>query len=198
MSYMKNMKSSGMLGLNPKSQREENDFYATNPDALILFLDKLQKDNIILNHNIWECACGMGHLSKTLKLKGYEVLSTDLINRNYNSFDKTLDFLKQKTIFLGDIITNPPFKLAEDFVKTGMSLITNNNKLILFLKIQFLESKKRKDLFKQYPPKYIYCHSTRQQCSMNADFIKYNASTQFYAWFIWENKFKGDTIIRWI
>ena len=36
--------------------REINDFYATDPKALELFLNKLKEDNIKLHKDIWECA----------------------------------------------------------------------------------------------------------------------------------------------
>ena len=40
-----------------KKEREENDFYATDPKALEIFLDKLKEDKIELHHQVWECAC---------------------------------------------------------------------------------------------------------------------------------------------
>ena len=58
--------------------REENDYYATDPTAVKLLL---QMETF--NHNIWECACGEGHISEVLKGEGYEVRSTDLIDRGY-------------------------------------------------------------------------------------------------------------------
>ena len=36
------MKSGLMLGVNPKAERQQEDFYATDPKALELFLDKLK------------------------------------------------------------------------------------------------------------------------------------------------------------
>lgn len=38
-----------------KEEREENDYYATDPDTLIPLLKKEK-----INHQIWECACGGG------------------------------------------------------------------------------------------------------------------------------------------
>lgn len=184
-----------MLGVNPNSQREKNDFYATNPKALKSFLQKLTQDGLKLNLKIWECSCGQGHLSKELIKQGYDVYSSDLIDRG---FGQVKDFLKCNSRFKGDILTNPPFKLAENFIEHGMSLISNGNKLILFLKIQFLEGQKRHKLFKKYPPKFVYAHSKRQQCSMNADFDNLKATTQFYAWYIFEKGYIGETILRWI
>lgn len=195
------MKSALMLGVNPNSERQKEDFYATDPNALVLFLEKLNEDNIRLNKQIWECACGQGHLSKVLEKNGFTVLSTDLKYRGYgkgdfNFLDKCLPI--EEDFWKGDILTNPPFKLAERFVERGMNLLKQGNKLFLFLKIQFLEGQKRKLLFKKYPPKYVYCYSSRQLCCKDGEFEKYTATTQFYAWYVWESGFKGDTIIRWI
>ncbi len=191
----KEMKSSLMLAVNPNSKRQKEDFYATNPKALLLLLESLKEDGIIINKNIWECACGEGHLSKVLINKGYNVKSSDIFNRG---FGDVFDFLKGKNVYEGDILTNPPFILAEDFFKKGIETLKKGNKLLLFLKVQFLESETRYKLFKKYPPKYVYLYSSRQQCSMDGDFKKYKALTQFYTWFIWEKGYIGETLLRWI
>lgn len=59
-------------------ERAENDYYATEPKAIDYLLEKTKIDN-----NIWEVACGEGYLSKRLIELGYNVRSTDLINRGY-------------------------------------------------------------------------------------------------------------------
>ena len=46
----------------------------------------------------------------------------------------------------------------------------DGNRLALFLKVQFLEGKKRKELFSKYPPKVIYVSSSRIKCAKNGDF----------------------------
>lgn len=186
-----------MLGVNPSAERQKEDFYATNPNALEIFLDKLERDSVFLNNKIWEPSCGMGHLSNVLETRGYDVKSSDIVDRGYS--DLIVDFLKQGELFYGDILTNPPFKLAEQFVEKGVELLGyEDGKLILFLKIQFLEGQKRKELFKKYPPKYVYCNSSRQLCAKDGEFEKYTATTQFYAWYIWEKNFDGETVIRWV
>lgn len=53
------------------TDRETNDYYATDPLAMELLL-KLER----FAHNVWECACGAGHLSKVLEEHGYNVAST--------------------------------------------------------------------------------------------------------------------------
>lgn len=176
--------------------REINDYYATDPKALEIFLDKLKKDNIELHKSIWEPACGEGHLSKVLEKRGYNVYSSDLIARGYGWES---DFLQTKVSNLNiDILTNPPYKYAKEFVEKALEIQVNGYYTIMFLKIQFLEGQARKNLFKKYPPKYVYVNSKRQICYINGDMSKKMSSASCYCWFIWEKGWKGDPSIRWI
>lgn len=144
---------------------------------------------------VWECACGEGHLSKVLERHGYDVLSTDLIYRGYGRQE---DFLKAEGGFDGDIITNPPYKFAMEFVKKALSLVPAGNKVAMFLKLTFLEGKGRKQFFLDNPPKTVYVSSSRLICAMNGDFETITSSAVAYAWFVWEKGYTGDPVIRWI
>jgi hypothetical protein len=175
--------------------REINDYYATDPNSLEIFLKVLERDNIKLHHNIWECACGQGHLSNVLINNNYNVYSSDLINRGYG---EVKDFLKCNNLFDGDILTNPPYKYAKDFVKHSLDLLEDGNYCIMLLKIQFLEGKDRRKLFDKFPPKYVYVNSARQTCYINGNMNKKMSSASCYCWYIWEKGFKGEPIIRWI
>ena len=180
-----------------KNIREENDFYATNPQAVRQFLRQLLIDKVYLSPWIWECACGEGHMAEVFREFGRTVYATDLIDRGYGI--PNVDFLTTYDYPNGyDIFTNPPFKLAEKFAYRGNQILQKGCKFGLFVKIQFLESKSRKKLFEKYPPKYIYVYSERQQCSMNGDFENLKAKTQCYCWVIWEKDYTGETITRWI
>lgn len=172
-----------------KEDRQTEDYYATDPMAIKLLMEI---EN--LNKNVWECACGEGHLAKPLIKAGYNVKATDLIDRGYGIGG--IDFLKQTECFDGDIVTNPPYKHAEDFIIKGLSLIPENHKLCLFMKLQFLEGKKRKKLFEKYPPKKIWVSSSRIKHGINGDFSRSN-SMMATAWYIWEKGYTGDTVIKW-
>lgn len=174
-----------------QNERQQHDYYATHPKAteLLCEIETFSPD-------IWECACGEGHIAETLKKHGYNVLCTDLIDRGYGKGG--VDFLNCNGNFDGDIITNPPYKFAKEFVEKSLALVTEGHKVAMFLKLQFLESKSRRELFKKYPPKVIYVSSGRLQCAMNGDFEKYSKSNAVtYAWFIWEKGFQGEPVIRW-
>lgn len=173
-------------------ERERNDYYATDPKSVEALL-KLES----FNHYIWEPACGAGHISKVLEKAGYDVISSDLIYRGYGE-KESLDFLEYKDQIEDDIITNPPYSLAQEFVEKSLEITKPGAKIAMLLKIQFLEGKARAKLFKKYPPKVIYVFSERQVCAKNGEFEKIKGSAVCYAWFIWEKGFKGDPAIKWI
>ena len=182
-----------------EEERHQEDYYATDPKALELLL-QLES----FSPYVWEPACGEGHLSEVLKSHGYKVRSSDIVNRGYPSTE-TLDFLKVnkqdiKQDFSRDIITNPPYKFAKEFVKHALDISMDSTKIAMFLKLTFLESKARKKLFEKYPPKTIYVSSSRLQCAKNGDFEKYGkgvGTAVAYAWFVWEKGYTGDPIVRW-
>ena len=179
-------------------ERELNDYYATDPNTLKLLLEQLKVDGIELHKNIWEPACGEGHLSEVLKSRGYSVKSTDIIDRGYSE-TSPLDFLNTNSyVYIGDILTNPPYKYAKEFVEHALNIQEKGFYTIMLLKIQFLEGKERYKLFQKYPPKYVYVNSSRQTCYINGDMSKKMSSASCYCWFIWEKGFTGEPIIRWI
>jgi len=175
------------------SERQKYDYYATEPRAMELLLAEEQFAPVI-----WECACGEGHLSKVLEQHGFEVISTDLIYRGFGD-PEPLDFLKETLDdFEGDIITNPPYKFALEFVKRALECVQPGRKAAMFLKLQFLEGKARKEFFLHNPPKTVYVSSSRLNCAKNGDFEKCPSSAVAYAWFVWEKGFKGNPIIKWV
>ena len=128
-----------------QGEREQNDYYATEPRAAELLCD-LET----FSPNIWECACGAGHLAEVFKKRGYNVTASDLIDRGYGTGG--VDFLKWDMPFDGDIITNPPYKYAKQFVEHALSLIPDGRKVVMFLKVQFLEGQARRKMFDEVPP----------------------------------------------
>ena len=173
--------------------RAEYDYYATDPIALELLLEREE-----FSHHVWECACGEGHLSRVLEAHGYDVFSTDIIDRGFGN--ECLDFMQYEGVFDGDIVTNPPYKYAKEFAEHAIECVRDGNRVAMFLKIQFLEGKSRRQLFDRYPPKLIYVASGRINCCKNGDFSKRqrdNNSAQAYAWFIWEKGYAGEPIVRW-
>ena len=174
--------------------REKDDFYATPPLA-VKELMKLET----FDKNIWEPCCGMNHITNVLKNNNYNVKTSDIIDRVNDGSVEIIDFLNYNGKYNGDIITNPPYKLATEFVYKSIETITYGHKVAMFLKLTFLETKKRYELFKKYPPKVIYVASMRFGCSQTGEFNTdgNTGSAIAYCWYIWEKGYNGDTTIKW-
>jgi hypothetical protein len=181
-------------------EREQDDFYATDPDAV----DKLLMVESP-NGRIWECAAGAGHLAKRLKEYGYEVYATDIKGRGY-ALNGVQDFLKaEKAGFITggyDILTNPPYKYAKEFVQKSLELLPVGCKCYMFLKLQFLEGVARyNEIFHTTPPKAVYVFKKRVLCAKNGDFERMReggGSAVAYAWFVWEKGYNDITSLGWI
>lgn len=175
--------------------REQNDYYATEPRVIDELFKRENFSDVIL-----EPACGEGHLSKEIEKYAKIVISEDLIYRGYGQGG--IDFLQRTGKFDGDIITNPPYKYAQEFVEKSLELINNSEiaylKVAMFLKLTFLEGQKRKKFFEKYPPRIVYVYSSRRKCALNGEFEKTGSSAAAYAWFIWQKNFNQEPIIRWI
>ena len=175
-------------------ERQREDYYATEPAAAEWLL-KLEE---FKGKPIWECASGENHLANVFKDYGFTVRTSDIVKRTPKT--EELDFLKCTDKWDGHIISNPPYKIAKEFVEKAIELVSDGNKVCMFLKVQFLEGKARRKLFETYPPKRIWVSSSRLLCAKNGEFERMKeggGSAVAYAWFIWEKGYKGDTIIKW-
>lgn len=171
--------------------RADKDYYATEPAAVDWLMRIEQFAGPIL-----EPACGEGHISRRLMAAGYDVVSRDLADRGFG--EGGVDFLSaDNSEWNGDIITNPPYAFAQEFVEKSLSIVPEGCKVAMFLKLTFLESKRRASLFRTHPPVRIWVSHARLKCAMNGDFDGTGTSATAYAWFIWEKGFTGHPEIRW-
>lgn len=193
------LKGTSLSGGKSKRGRVSHDFYATPKSSVESLLNSLKLD--FKNKEVLEPCVGMGHIAETLKCDN--ITGVDIVDRGWKGTIVgdflTMDFKEKKFDY---IITNPPFKLAQEFIEKSLSLLKENGKVCMFLKIQFLEGVKRKEFFKKYPPKYIYVFSARQSPLRNGFEFDENgkkwSSTMCFAWFVWEHNYTGDSIVKWI
>ena len=171
-------------------ERADKDYYATEP-AATEWLCRLEQ----FGSEILEPSCGEGHMSEVLKRNGYSVVSRDIADRGYG---EVADFLSEDNVaWHGDIVTNPPYAFAQQFVEKALSIIPDGHKVAMFLKLTFLEGKGRARMFECYPPVRVWVSRSRLKCARNGDFEHSPGSATCYAWFVWEKGFSGYTELRW-
>ena len=171
--------------------RQIRDFYPTPPEATQALLDREK-----FYGNVWECACGDGAITKVLEKNGYDVISSDIYD--YGCGYEQRDFITHETYRPADnIITNPPFKYALEFVERAKQ--SSLFKIAMFLKTVFLESAVRYSMFMdtEYPLKCMYQFSKRVPIYKNGIQMK-NSGLVAYAWFVWDINYKGKPYIEWI
>lgn len=146
--------ASAIVGAQKNHKRKEADFYPTPPDvteALMRFL------NLPRNSVVWEPACGDGAMSRILERHVSDVVSSDLRDEPDIYGRPAIDFLswpeEADDAFRPDwIITNPPFNVAEAFIKHALSITPN---VAMLLKSQYWHAARRSKLFEQHPPAWI-------------------------------------------
>lgn len=194
----KNLKGTNLAGMSTTRERVEDDYYATPYEATRMLLD-----NVDFKGGFLEPCVGGGHIANVIKeYSNSEVFGSDLVDRGYPD-TLIADFLTHNfNSKFDNIITNPPYSLAQEFLEKGMNVINNDGKIAMFLKIQFLEGAKRRGMFSKYPPKYIYVFSKRQNPWRNGIAVdekgKPWSSTMCFAWFVWEKGFAGEPVVRWL
>src|SRR5215472_10918940 len=117
----------------PLADRKD-DLYET-PDVAVHALMRVEP----LPKVIWEPACGPGRIVNVLRSNGHFVYATDLVNYGCPDSEGGADFLMERapSFAVNAIVTNPPFKLAEEFV--GHALHLGIPKIVMLLRLAFLE-----------------------------------------------------------
>ena len=144
---MDSLNASRIAGGNSARGRRQSDLYPTPPEATVALLRFL---NLPKNTTIWEPAAGEGDMVKAIRACGYgssfgtdvsegfDFLSPDIFKRILTGFDW--------------IITNPPFSLAEAFIRRAAEL---GKPFAFLLKSQYWNATCRRKLFDEIPPSYI-------------------------------------------
>ena len=159
------------------------DFYPTPTWATRALLKYEEFDG-----EIWECACGDGAMSKVLESHRHQVYSSDKYERGFG--DAGIDFLVTER-YADNIVTNPPYNLAGDFVVSGTRKA--RRKLALLLRLAFLEGGERcVKIFRESPPSRVWVFSERITFyPKNA--VQKGSGTTAYAWFVWDKAAAGAT-----
>ncbi len=138
-----------------------------------------------------EPACGDGEMAIVLIEVGLNITASDLYARNYGRTG--VDFLKT-TIVFDNIITNPPYNIAEEFLLHALSL--TKKKVALLLRLAFLESSRRqRNIFQEFPPSRIWVFSERVTFYPKGE-ERASGGTTAYAWFVWDHADLDNELAR--
>ena len=142
-----------------------------------------------------EPACGAGHMAKVLKEYFGEVQCSDAYEYGYAPVRDFLSY-PYETNAVDWVITNPPFRLAEEFVHRSLSVARVG--VAMLVRTVFLESVGRYNrLFLNDPPTKFAQFVER--VPMVKGRLDEKASTATgYAWLVWEHNITDHSRVIWI
>jgi len=185
-------KAQSIVGTNSDGGRPADDFYPTPPEVTRALL---RVEPFVPPMDIWEPACGNGAMSKVLEQTGLSVYSSDLNDHGYG--DSYIDFLETEGARPNTaIVTNPPFKLASDFIRHAIYDL-QVPKLCLLMKLIALEGQVRGRLLEDTGLSRVWVFRDRIKLTRNGDDYK-NGGMMAFAWFVWERDWDKKPEIGWI
>ncbi|MBX9594906.1 MAG: hypothetical protein K2X46_11105 [Roseomonas sp.] len=165
--------------------RQDLDFFPTPPRATAALLEREAFPGLI-----WECACGDGAMARVIEAAGHQVVATDLVDRGYGKAG--VDFLMEYRLpdRCESIVTNPPFRLATQFVEHALDL--GARKVAMLCRVAFLEGQERGGgIHRRLSRVWVFSSRiTMMHGSLGAPTDDARGAMAF-AWFVWERHHSG-------
>jgi hypothetical protein len=173
------------------------DYFPTPPWATrALFTHVLSALCIEKPCNVWEPACGEGHMAAVIcEFAREAVIASDVFDYGYGV--APLDFLFDAPLARPDwIITNPPFSLACEFTLRALDLAAEG--VAMLVRTQWIEGIGRYEkLFRDRPPS-LYAPFVERVPMVKGRWDPNASTATAYAWFVWGKSFSGPSRVFWI
>jgi hypothetical protein len=145
----------------------------------------------------FEPACGAGHMAEPLKEYFEEVRASDIHAYGYGA---VADFLNApvEAGAVDWVVTNPPFRLAEAFVKR--SLVIARRGVAILARTVFIESVGRyREIFETTPPSR-FAQFTERVPMVKGRLDRKASTATGYAWLVWDvgRRRKASPQLIWI
>ena len=168
-------------------EREPDDFYRTPSWVTRVLLRHARLDAAV-----WEPAAGDGAIADVLDAEGLACRCSDLVDRGRGY--ELADFLATRDRWGGDVVTNPPYKLAEPFVRHALSLTYEaRGKVAMLLRHEWDTAAGRHDLFQGAPFAKKITLLQRPRWFEGTT----GSPRHAYAWFLWDWAHEGAPTLAW-
>ena len=172
------------------------DDFPTPPWATRALIEHVISDKPGLSQlDCLEPASGVGHMAKVLHEYFADVRSSDIAPYGYGEVRDFLEFPFQAKS-CDWVITNPPFKLAEEFVQRGLQVAREG--VAILARTVFIESVGRyANLFSKTPPTK-FAQFTECVPMVKGRLDKKASTATGYGWLVWEHRASNHSQLVWI
>lgn len=141
-------------------------------------------------------ACGCGTIPSVCEAWGLDVIGTDRVYRGYGTggIDFLSDWRRLRRRRVVNLICNPPFSLAEEFL--ARALLVAQRKVALLLRLSWAEGKRRRWIWDHTPLAAIHPFAHRVPMPPGRLRKKAKGGAVAFAWFVWDHAHKGPPIVR--
>jgi hypothetical protein len=167
-----------------------HDCYST-PEVAVEALLRVE----CLPHFLWEPCAGRGAIVNVLRDAGHAVIASDLIDYGDPTHFPHRDFLTEPLpTGCEAIVTNPPFKFAEQFVARALELCP---RVIMLLRLAFLESERRTGILEGRGLARVHVFRKRLPMMHRDGWEGKKANSGMaFAWFSWDRSHIGPAGIN--
>tara|TARA_R110000787_G_scaffold19874_7_gene59147 strand:+ start:27 stop:674 length:648 start_codon:yes stop_codon:yes gene_type:complete len=164
------------------------DDFPTQPWATRAFVEHVLKAIGVDPQNLtaWEPACNRGFMARPLAEYFKHVHTSDIFDYGWQGQQRTCDFLWPDSEPSGPIdwvITNPPFRLAQQFIQRGLSVARDG--MAVIVRSQFSEGINRyNEIYGPNPPNVEVHYAERVPMVKGRCDPKASTATA-YSWFVW-------------
>jgi len=145
--------------------------------------------------SVWEPAAGAGAIVKPLRQSGRTVIASDIRDYGLEACEAPINYLEAAPRAIEGIVTNPPYRLAAEFVEKATEEAPY---VAMLLRTNFLESTRRKSLFERKPPARVWVASRRLPMMHRLGWAGPQApSNTCFAWFVWDARSGEQAHLRW-
>jgi hypothetical protein len=158
-------------------------------------------DGVKLRGLIWEPACGRGDMADVLIAAGYEVMVSDIAGDALGCKNAAkADFLAHGSPgdALFSIVTNPPYVLAEEFIRHAIDLTARASGMVaMLLRNEYDCAASRRYLFEReaFAAKLVLTRRPRWADGLGQS----SASPRHnFAWYLWDHHNSAPARIKWL
>jgi hypothetical protein len=160
-------------------ERSTNDWYVEPEWAIDGLLD-VQR----FAGSVWDPACGAGTICKVFARHGFEAVGSDIEDRGFGGVQ---DFLDKNFSFVNvdNIVTNPPFSLAEVFLARALSVA--RLKVAMLLRLSWAEGRGRRWVWDTTPLAAVHPFAARVSMPPGGVKVEAKGGAVAFAWFVWDH-----------
>jgi hypothetical protein len=150
---------------------------------------------------VYDPACGGGNIVEVCRARGLNAWGTDLVDRCGQKYGAAgVDFTSPVPTHcrgnVDNVITNPPFRHAEPFIRNALDRA--RYKVAVLVRLAFLEGQKRRVLFESLPMSRVLVFSRRISMPPGGQGIEAKGGAVAFCWIVFSHDHRGPPTVGWL